>query len=107
MVNIFLGRPQQIIEHADRAMQLSPRDPFRYIFYAFKAYGEVMLGRNAEAIGFLRLAVANNPDFPTPVAWLAALLALTGEIAEARETLGRYLALAGAKTRTIVQWKAS
>jgi adenylate cyclase len=106
MANIFLARADQIIGHADKAMQLSPLDPYRYIFYAFKAYGHIMLGQYDRAIEYLRQAVANNPDFPTPIAWLTALLALTGKTPEARETLKRYLALRSANTRTVAQWKA-
>lgn len=107
MVNIYLGRPDQIVGYADKAAQLSPADPFRYIFHAFEAYAHVMLGRRSSAIECLRRAVANNPDFPTPIAWLAALLALSGEAAEARDTLRRYLALPAARTRTVEQWKAT
>ena len=66
-----------------------------------------MLGEQDRAIEHLRQAVANNPDFPTPIAWLTALLALTGNAVEAHETLRRYLALRTAKTRTVAQWKAS
>jgi tetratricopeptide (TPR) repeat protein len=107
MVNIFLARADEILGYADKAIQLSPPlDPYRYIFYAFKAYAHVMLGERDRAIGYLSQAVANNPDFPTPIAWLTALLALAGKMAESRETLGRYLALRSAKTRTIAQWKA-
>jgi hypothetical protein len=54
MVNIFLGRPNEIIGYADKAMQLSPVDPHRYIFDAFKAYGHVMLGQKTLAIDCLR-----------------------------------------------------
>ena len=107
MVSLFTGRPDQIIEYADKAAQLSPADPFRYIFYAFKAYGYVMLDDKVAAIECLRQAVANNPNFPTPLAWLAALLALVGKSTEARDTLQRYLALSGAKTRTVAQWRAT
>jgi TolB-like protein len=107
MTNTFLGRADQIIAYADRAMHLSPVDPYRYIFFAFKAYGHVMLEQQDRAIEYLRQAVANNPEFPTPIAWLTALLALAGKSAEAGETLRRYLALDGAKTRTIAQWKSS
>jgi len=107
MANTFLGRADQIIAFADKAMHLSPADPYRYIFYAFKAYGHVMLEHQDRAIEYLRQAVANNPEFPTPIAWLTALLALAGKRAEASETLRRYLALDSAKTRTIARWKSS
>ena len=107
MANIFLAQTDQIIRYADKAMHLSSLHPYRYIFYAFKAYGHIMLGEQDRAIEHLRQAVAKNPDFPTPIAWLTALLALTGNAVEAHETLRRYLALRTAKTRTVAQWKAS
>ena len=62
-----------------------------------------MLGQHDRAIEYLRQAVANNPDFPKPIAHLAAM---TGKTAEAREALRRYLALPGTKSRTIAQWRA-
>jgi hypothetical protein len=64
-----------------------------------------MLGQDQLAVASLRRAVANNPDFPTPLAYLAAMLALTGADAEARESLKRYLLLPRTTTRTIVGWK--
>jgi TolB-like protein/Tfp pilus assembly protein PilF len=107
MANVALARPGQVIGHADKAMQLSPPlDPYRYTFYALKAAAHVMLGQHDSAIEYLRQAVANNPDFPRPIALLAATLSLTGKTAEARETLRRYLALPGTKSRTIAQWRA-
>jgi Flp pilus assembly protein TadD len=108
MANIALARPDQVIGHADKAMQLSPPlDPFRYTFYALKASAHIMLGQHDSAIAHLRQAVANNPDFPRPIANLAAMLALAGKTAEARETLRRYLALPGTRSsRTIAQWRA-
>jgi Flp pilus assembly protein TadD len=65
-----------------------------------------MLQQDDRAVACLRRAVANNPRFPSPVAYLAALLALTGQTPEARETLKQYLSLRGTKTRTIVGWRA-
>jgi len=107
MANLYLARAGRVIVHADKAMNLSPLDPYRYIFYAFKAYGHIMLDQHEDALEYLRQAVANNPDFPTPIAWLTAVLALVGNTTEAKEALGRYLSLRSAKTRTIAQWKAS
>jgi len=107
MANISLARPDQVIGHAEKAMQLSPPlDPYRYTFYALKASAHIMLGQHDSAIDYLRQAVANNPDFPKPIAHLAAMLSLTGKTAEARETLRRYLALPGTKSRTIAHWRA-
>jgi adenylate cyclase len=104
--NLALGLAEKTIEYADRAMRLSPPDPYLYVFYAQEGLAHIMLRRDDRAVACLRRAVANNPRFPSPVAYLAAALALTGQDAQARETLKQYLALPGAKTRTIAGWKA-
>jgi tetratricopeptide (TPR) repeat protein len=104
--NLALGLPEKTIEYADRAMRLSPPDPYLYVFYAQEGLAHIMLRRDDRAVACLRRAVANNPRFPSPVAYLAAALALTGQDAQARETLKQYLALPGAKTRTIAGWRA-
>jgi Tfp pilus assembly protein PilF len=88
-------------------MRLSPLDPYTYLFFALKAYGHVMLGEHDHAIDCLRQAVANNPDFPTPIASLAAMLALTGQEADARAMMKQYLTRSGTKTRTVAQLKSS
>jgi TolB-like protein/Tfp pilus assembly protein PilF len=103
--NLMLGLPQKTIKNADKAMRLSPPDPYLYVFYAQEALGHIMLGQDQPAVDCLRRAVANNPEFPTPLAYLAAILALTGAVAEAREALKRYLSLPRATTRTIAGWK--
>jgi TolB-like protein/Tfp pilus assembly protein PilF len=104
--NLALGLPEKTIEYADRAMRLSPPDPYLYVFYAQEGLAHIMLGRDDRAVVCLRRAVANNPRFPSPVAYLAAALALTGQEAEARQVLRQYLSLPGAKTRTIAAWRA-
>ena len=103
---MYLGRREQIIEYADKAMRLSPLDPYLAFFHLFRAIGCFMLQRDDDAIVSLRHAVANDPEFPNAVAWLAALLALTGHEAEARDALKHYFLIRGAKTKTIAQWKS-
>jgi adenylate cyclase len=49
----YLGRPQETIEYADKAMRLSPLDPYLAFFYLFKAIGRLMLHQDEEAIGSL------------------------------------------------------
>jgi hypothetical protein len=71
-----------------------------------RADGCLMRHQDGDAIGSLRRAVANSPEFSTAVAWLAAVLALAGHDAEARDTLRRYFLIRGTKTRTIAQWKS-
>jgi adenylate cyclase len=103
---IYLGNPRKTIEYADRAMRLSPIDPYLPFFHLFKAVGFFMLHRDEDATASLRRAVAYSPEFSNALSWLAAVLALTGHEAEARETLTRYLLIRGTKTRTIAQMKS-
>jgi len=104
--NLALGLPEKTIEYADRAMRLSPPDPYLYVFYAQEGLAHIMLRRDDRAVACLRQAVANNPRFPSPVAYLAAALALIGLGSQAKEALKQYLSLSGARTRTIAGWKA-
>jgi tetratricopeptide (TPR) repeat protein len=104
--NLMLGFGDKTVEYAERAIRLSPPDPYLYVFYAQQGLGHIMLREDALAVSSLRRAVANNPQFPTPFAYLTAALALSGDVAEARAILGQYLALSSTTTRTIADWKA-
>ena len=104
--NLMSGVPEKSIEYANRAMRLSPPDPYLYVFYAQEGLAHIMLRQDDRAIACLRRAVANNPEFPTPVAYLASILALTGQGAEARDMAKQYLSLRGTKTRSIAAWRA-
>jgi adenylate cyclase len=104
--NLMLGFGEKTIEHAATAMRLSPPDPYLYVFYAQEGLGHIMLGQDALAVASLRRAVANNPYFPSPFAYLTAALALSGQDDEARSVLKQYLSLGATKTKTITDWKA-
>jgi TolB-like protein/Tfp pilus assembly protein PilF len=104
--NLMLGLPEKTIEYADKAMRLSPPDPYLYVFYAQEGLGHIMLHQDDRAVVCLRRAVANNPKYPTAIAYLAAMFALTGQEADARVMLKQYLSLPGTETRSIVRWKA-
>jgi adenylate cyclase len=101
----FLGRPEKAVEYAEKAMRLSPRDPWLYVFHFQKGFALSLLHQDDEAIEWLHRAVASAPQWPLPQALLAAALAMTGREAEARETLKRYLSLSGTRAKTIAQWK--
>src|SRR5262249_33452328 len=105
LASSYLGRPQKAIEYADKAMRLSPRDPLLYVFHLHKGFALALLHQDDQAIEWLRRAVAGAPQWPVPQALLAAALAETGQEAEARETLKRYLSLTGTRARTLAQWR--
>jgi adenylate cyclase len=101
----LLGRPEKALEYAEKAMRLSPRDPLLYVFHFQKGLALFLLRQDDQAIEWLHRAVANAPQWPLPQSLLAAMLAMNGREAEARETLKRYLSLSGTRAKTIAQWK--
>jgi tetratricopeptide (TPR) repeat protein len=104
--NNFLGRPEKCIEYADKAIRLSPRDPFLAGFYAEKAWALLMQQRDDQAIEWGRRTLAMIPENSIQQALLTSALALTGREAEAREALQRYLSLKGTTSKTIAQFRA-
>jgi len=104
--NTHLGRAQEMIDYSDKAMRLSPFDPYLAVFHHHRGVACFMLHRDDDAIASLRRAVAGNSHYPLAVAYLAAVLALTGQEAEARHMLERYFLTPGTKTRTIARWRS-
>ena len=98
--NNFLGRPDRALELADKAIRLSPRDPHLRVLYHMKGWALFMKQQDDQAIEWLRRA--EGGDVFTELI-LAAALALTGQQADAHETLKRYLAVNGVTTTTIAQ----
>jgi adenylate cyclase len=88
------------LELADKAMRLSPRDPFLHNMYHMKGWAFFMKQQDDQAIDWLRRAEGDNV-FTHLI--LAAALALTGQQADAREALKRYLAVNGVTTTTLAQ----
>jgi tetratricopeptide (TPR) repeat protein len=102
--HFFLARPEEMLVDVDRGIRLSPRDPETSIFLLFRGWAYFMMGKDDEALMWLRRAAASSPETPTILAGLTSELALTGHDAEAREMLAQYLALPGTRTRTVAQW---
>jgi adenylate cyclase len=100
IANNFLGRPDRALELADKAIRLSPRDPFLRGMYHMKGWAFFMKQQDDQAIDWLRRAEGVSV-FTDLI--LAAALALTGQQADAHETLKRYLAVNGVTTTTIAQ----
>ena len=100
IANNFLGRPDRTLELADKAIRLSPRDPFLRGFYHAKGWAFFMKRQDDQAIDWLRRAEGGSV-FTELI--LAAALALTGQQADAQETLKRYFAFSGVTTKTIAQ----
>ena len=83
----YVGRWQEGVEAARRALRLSPRDPFSAIYNGVAAYAE-FVGRNYhEAIRLAREAIRQRVDFVSAHRLLAAAAAMAGEIDLAKATL--------------------
>jgi adenylate cyclase len=54
--NNFLGRPDRALELADKAIRLSPRDPFLRVLYHMKGWALFMKQQDDQAIEWLRRA---------------------------------------------------
>jgi tetratricopeptide (TPR) repeat protein len=93
-VSALLGRASEAAEHTLRAIQLSPRDPQLAEWYYQLAVTYIHQRRYNEAVEWARRGVQVNPNLRYPYRVLAAALALSGRVDEARtvaaEMLRRY-----------------
>jgi adenylate cyclase len=83
--------PERAIEAAEKAIRLSPRDPFLFQFHAQIALAYFELQRYDRTVEWGQRALAENPYFSGFLVTLAAAYSLNGQEAEAHETLARYL----------------
>ena len=67
IANNFLGRPDRAIEAADKAIRLSPRDPYLWVNYHNKGWAFFMKEQDGQAIEWLRRSAAPAPGVRT--AW--------------------------------------
>src|SRR5262245_20178459 len=93
-IKVFLGRANEAAEHPLRAIQLSPRDPQLAEWYYQLGITYIHQQRFDEAVEWARRGVQVNPNLRYPYRVLAAALALSGRLDEARtvaaEMLRRY-----------------
>lgn len=90
-VQIELGRPAEALIHVEQALRLSPSDPKQWqpLFAAGMALFH--LGRDEEAYAMMEKTAARNPRVGFPYMWMAAIDALHGRNASARQNLVRYM----------------
>jgi adenylate cyclase len=102
-----LGQFKKGLEYFDKALRISPHDPFLGVFYSGNAIAYFGLKQYDEAIEWGRRSIAINPN-NNPIAHgaLIAALALTGHEVEAKAALQRYVLLDTPTVKTIAAWKA-
>jgi adenylate cyclase len=96
--NMYLGRVEQSIGWFAKADRLGPRDPGRWSWLDSRGHALILLGRDLEAIRFLRMALDANPNGLSPHSFLAAAYALIGRLDEAREEVAKYARLRPGET---------
>ncbi len=102
------GEFKTSLELIDKALRLSPRDPFRATWYADKAGSHFALKQYDQAIESARRAVEISPNNSAPYLYLIPALALAGQESQAHEALGHYLHLTNSGApRTVAGWKAA
>jgi adenylate cyclase len=93
-IKVFLGRSNEAAEHTLKAIQLSPRDPQLALWYYQLAVTYIHEQRDKEAVEWAWRGAQVNPNVRYVYRILAASLALSGRIDEARivaaEMLRRY-----------------
>ena len=77
------GQTTKALQEFERAMRMSPRDPFNSFFFAGKAAAYYLDGRFDEAIDWARQALQFRPEYVAAYRILAASLARNGQQEEA------------------------
>lgn len=90
---LYLGRFAEALDWFEKADQIGPHDPSRWIWLGAMGRVQFFLGRNDEAIRLLRLSAAANPNDPRAYALLAAIHATSGRADDAKSALANCLRL--------------
>lgn len=90
---LYLGRLQDSLQWFEKADQIGPRDPTRWIWLGAMGRVHFFLDEPESAAHFLRLSVDANPQDPRAHALLAAVYALWGRSDDARAELENCLRL--------------
>jgi TolB-like protein len=93
LVRALLGEPEVAIEHAARAMQLSPYDTQFFVMQTITALAHFLAGRYADALAWSERACSAHLDYVPSTSVLAASAALAGNQIVAGHTLERLLRL--------------
>ena len=90
---LHLGQAQETEAHIQEALRLSPRDTHVYLWCMFAGLAKFHLGKEEEAVAWLRRSIEANRNFPTSHFVLAAALARLGRLPEARSEARAGLAI--------------
>jgi tetratricopeptide (TPR) repeat protein len=90
---IYIGRAEETEPHVQEALRLSPRDPAAFYWLSFVGMAKSALGRDQEAVDWLRQSIEANRNNPGVHLFLAAALAHLDRSEEARAAVQTALTL--------------
>lgn len=94
LVSAHSERPERAIEHAHRALRLSPLDVLNYHSYCALAIAFLLMERFEEAVKHSILAVQSNPGFAVAYAYLTIGHANLGQFDKANAVVRKLLDIA-------------
>jgi adenylate cyclase len=92
-VNMHCAKPTETLRCLERAIELSPRDPFEFDRLAVKSWALIQLGEFDRAIAVARQSIQINKNFSAAHRAFSAALALSGRIPEAQQAGRELLAI--------------
>jgi Flp pilus assembly protein TadD len=93
VVRFYVGDYATAIDHADRAMRLSPFDHYSFLFSFARGTSHLYQRQLPEAVVWLSKAAQLNPRFTSTYVSLGSALAHAGRMKEARAAIRRLLEL--------------
>ena len=93
IVRAWKGNDAIAVEHGNRALRLSPVDPWIYMPYIGLAYAHFAAGRFEETVAAASLATQSNPRFTVPQILHAAALGRLDRSEDAKTVVQRLLEL--------------
>jgi tetratricopeptide (TPR) repeat protein len=81
---LFMGRAEKTEAHINEALRLSPRDSFVYVWLGIVGIAKFFLGKDEEAVTWLRRAIETNRNHPMAYFYLATALAHLNRMNEAQ-----------------------
>jgi adenylate cyclase len=87
------GQPDDALEAVDRAIRLSPRDPFNAIFAHHAAVAHFVAESYADGVAWEEQVLREHPNFPSALRYLAACYAGLGPVDKARATISKVLVI--------------
>ena len=88
-MRIWLGQPELAIEHAMRAMQFNPVDPWLSSMQTAVAFAHFFAGRDEEACSWAAMALRVRPQFQPALRLSAASHAMAENVAKAHDAMAR------------------